>query len=355
MDFLEEKLLDFIKKYGELDLSGDKPSFVLDELDFNSSPQYPRKLGKHILDSNSNRIFYEDYTPLMMKPIFQRDFEESIFHEIDDRDDYVLIDVGSGFGAGVIRTFALLKPNVQVIMIDNMSRETLEKQIEIDKLQFGDGFRIKREIGNDLADFITSTYADNKLGNVRYVQHDLTYENIGMHVLDMVKGKKVFVTNFWSPKGFGNLATRFAVESNAERLYMTQNGLEAISPGASHFRMLNAFLHKSGLTDYEISKIQRLMYDKREKGKDKYDFKDKYEKMFGTALKLLFVAAQKNLLDTNGYHVELTQNKFSERYSYYHSNRKIDITVQEYHHTPGFYCSSLHNLKASKKLLIPVR
>jgi hypothetical protein len=354
MDFLEKKLHEFIKKYGELDLLGDKPSFVFDEIDIYNSSQYPRKIGKRTIDSDSNRIFYDDYDPLILKPAIQREFEESVFHEIDNIDNYVLVDIGSGFGAGVIRTFAMLKPDVHVIMLDNMSKETLEKQIKIDMLQYGDGFRIKREIGDDISAFINDTYQDNKLGNVTYVQHDLTYENPGNQVLDMVRGKKVFVTNFMSPKGLGNLAARFAIESNAERLYMTQNGLETISPGTNHFRILNSLLHSSGMTDYEISKIQRLMYDNREKGKDKYDFRDKYEKMFGTALKLLFVVAQKNLLDARGYHVELTQNRFSEKYSYYHSKGGIDITESEILYTPGYYCSSLHNLKATKKPLLPL-
>ncbi len=302
MDNLEKHLLEFLSRYGGLSVRDSKiPS---------SSVRSSQGLSPYPIRT----VNPPDFEPLKMKEISLEEFERMPLYDIPNNPDSALIDIGSSLGAGATRNFARRNPHVRVIMIDKMFKSSLETQMNIDRDQYKDEFVVDyADMTSDIEKLVNDIYRKNGFENVSYINHELTFDSLGLERVRLLDAKNVYVTGFNSPKGFGSLVLTFAEMMNARKIYLSQTKLEQTPLESENYHLIDDFFEDANISVKTAKRIKELFYDDGIFGKPKYEFNNEDERMFGAALKLLFAVSQKHFLEKHGYSVEIFENENSLR------------------------------------------
>ena len=312
----------FLRKYGHLDEPGKDPDFTGKDFPgflhplaaryawYRDHPEYyqPRVSGEVVYRSNFNSIG--------LRSMEEGTFERLPLRDIPDSDEYVLIDVGSGLGRKNTRPFARERPHVRVFMVDSLTKEKVENSNNFKAYPkndlVGEEFKVRVPITGDVGNSVNELLEANGYPNITYIQKRLSQHSLDLGIEKVLESRRVVVTGYKNPIGLGNTTARLAVQTQAEMVYFNNSAVELIEPGSEHYGLLRAFLSPQ-MKREEIEKVVSLLYDPRDKKRksdwdERYDYDVEGERLFASALKLLFALAQKDLLESNGYNVEIYQD-----------------------------------------------
>lgn len=327
MNDLERTVFEFLRKYGNLE-NDNKPILKreLDEYELHIKQTiHPKFWLEYDISQDQDyenkaweRKFLLDYSKINLKNMLVENFENLIFKDIPDSNEYALIDVGSHLGQRITLNFALQKPNVEVILIDKISENDLTREIKNNKYiksntapSSWNSFNLKfnNNFDGDVSNYLNNTFLENNLKNVTYHESliDSTFAHNPIQLRDKLKHKKITVIGYKNPKGLGNLTINLANSLNANNLYLTNSALEKISPDDAIFTHMKNYLLKKDITTQEVKKIVSLIYfEFHENLKiNKYDYHNHMEKIFGDTIKLPFILSQQDMLNKSGFDSEI--------------------------------------------------
>lgn len=309
--------IDFIRKYGRLNEPGRLPDFCAAAI-----PESTSSLGRnhlwrddpfhHQSAVRGADVYRQDFARIGLENMLCADFERSHFSAIPDSEEYVLIDVGSHLGRRVTRPFARSHPNVRVVMVDCLTRADVVDNFNYQRFNHdppNTPFDLKVAITDDIVSSVNALLQANGYANVRYVHKQLTPADYDLSIPSLTRSRRVVVTGFKNPKGLGAVTAALAVREDAEKLYLTQSGIECVPPSSPTFDPLKKYL-ASYFAPEEVNKVIAFIHDPRHTNAlhaEKYDRTDEGQRLFSAVLRLLFVLPQKKMLEQNGYTATLFQ------------------------------------------------
>ncbi|MBT4541239.1 hypothetical protein HOC35_07035 [Candidatus Woesearchaeota archaeon] len=326
-----KEVINFLRKYGHLDDANRAPDFRAEDVEEWIHPLAYREIWRRSNPAfyqppiSGEVIFRQDYNLISLAEIFESEFEKTPLNKIPDSEEFVLIDIGSHLGRRLTRPFAKKKPHVNVIMIDHLTTEEIERDTNYKAFPrndiAGEEFYRKVEITNDIEDTVNRLMDNNGYRNVKYIQKLLTYDDFSLDIDEITRTRKVFVTGFRNPRGLGNITTMVGINNNAEAIYLNNSALEKMDPNSRYLELMKGYLIDLGMSENEVGNVVKLMHDPkhsiRTDATEKYNHKHEGERMFSSALRLLFVLSQAQLLEKAGYSIDIKENKMNLGYPNY--------------------------------------
>jgi len=328
--------LEFLRKYGHLSEPEREPDFREREiinplftkfrlndtslnLDRASAPM-------HIIDTDEE--YKADYERIALEQMVEEEFQTMPLRDIPNSKEYVLIDIGSGLGEKITLPFAEQRGKVKVYMVDDLSKEHIKAAWQIGlKRASRQELMEARKSKKKFYEFLTHLVQRDGYENVTYKNKKLSIDDLEIGIEQDIKGKKATVTGFDSPGGLAELTARIAARLGAERAYITNTAIEKISPDDRQIRLLRDYLRRF-LSETETKKALKLLYDPNETSPiERYDYDRIGQRMFAKTLKLMMALAQGDLLEREGYTVEIRSNV--NGYKKYRYN-KADFNIMAY-------------------------
>ena len=319
-----QQAIRFMKQYGNLGDADKNPFFTGKSFSGYTHPLARR--ASHSAEDHlsqppmsGEQVYAGDFRQINLQKLTTAEFEALPLSDIPDSEEFALIDIGSHLGMRVTRPFARAKPNVQVMMVDYLSRDQV---MDIGNYRVLPPHVVQREplqgpipFRDSVEDTVNELMEINNLPNVTYQQKWLTPGKNDLTLPSTIQGKRVVVTGWHNPAGLGTITAQIAADLGAESLYFNNSGLEKINPSSQHAEEFIEYL-STHFSSEEAIKVFDLMHGPQSsRSSAKYDYKKSEEKMFASTLLLFFALYQKEMLADAGYNVSIFANSDAQHYN----------------------------------------
>lgn len=326
MEINLENIIAFLDKYADLSNYDSRPILFSKGYEFQPEEWTDREdphEGEFWLErSSAMEIMLKEYEALGFQQSSDHDFELMFFRNLPNASNYLLVDIGSHIGSRITLEIAKRKPNLNVILVDNLDPRTLEKE------------RVFRDIlhehptphllfsEEDPVKFV-NLLLQQTTPNVTYRNKLLTLDDYEILAPKDIAGRKIIVSGLKNPKGLGNITLKIGVSYKAEQIYLNNSGINNIAKDSPHYSLMKDYLSRNGVKKEQVNKIITLLHDPN---MWKYYYDHEHHSIFAKTLKSLFALAQKDFLEQQGYTVQLFAKRIRDGGNYNNPDHHLIAT-----------------------------
>ncbi len=280
-------------------------------LDFLREFCYPSDRSKIRRDPYWSARVQEEYNRMQngMPKIDAISVEGHIEPIIEDSEEFVLIDIGSGFGKRFPLPLAKRTPKARIYIVDKLEADTIDEFLKLEKQINPDYKLFEMHTKPDKPEnWMNSLLANNGYRNVVYIQKDMNpREPANLPELRYTtRGRRVFITGLKNPRLLSIATANEAIYQAAESCFITPSALELLT--AEEAMMFFRGFTEEFAGENEIKKLFEMVHDENlranvdEYGKtgfypvsgtktEKFDYNNDLERMIGISLKQIFALA----------------------------------------------------------------
>ncbi len=290
------RTVEFLRKYCNLD---DMDSGVVfsDPYPIHVDPvkiaQFRRQDMSYAPPTNGDRL-QDDYRKMQSFGVTTRtSVEREIFDLVQDSEEFVLIDIGSGHRS-YARRVSRERPNARVYLVDRLTGDQIKQELEFDIMHGKNNINFfKKTVPQQEPEAWMNALLEANGYRAKYIHRNMDHTktpNIP-ELQRVANGRRVVVTGFRNPIMLPLATINEAISLSVERCYITHSALEQINPDEM-FSLLSVFSYM--LSHDEMKKIANLIHDPYSRTGNigrKYDYSRVGHKEIGLSLKQIAILA----------------------------------------------------------------